>query len=123
MKKIIIDTNALLAISELKIDIFTELEKTCDFPYNLQVIEGTMTELEKIKQEQRGKYKHAARVAELLIVSKKIKIIPSEGDVDDILVEKSQNGALILTQDRELKRRLQKPYLTIRQQKKIVLIM
>jgi len=51
MKKIIIDTNALMAISELKIDIFAEVDKVCDFPYQLAVLQGTLDELDKIIEE------------------------------------------------------------------------
>ena len=49
-------------------------------------------------------------------------IIEEEGYVDDILVEYSKKGNLILTQDTELKKRLTKPYLTIRQKKTIIFI-
>jgi rRNA-processing protein FCF1 len=126
MKKIIIDTNALMAIAEFKLDIFAALQEACDFPYQLFVLEETLHELEKIKEEQRGKYKEAAQLALLIIMKrmmkKKIIIMNKQGAVDELLVEHSQKGDLILTQDRELKKRLTKPYLTIRQRKKIMLV-
>ena len=116
--KIFLDTNALMAITEFKLDIFSELS---DFPYQLQVLSGTIDELEKIKKEQRGKYKRAAQLALSLVKAKKIKIVNSSGNVDHLLVKKSKHN-LVLTQDIALKRRLTKPYLTIRQKKKIILV-
>ncbi len=122
MKRIILDTNALLAIAEWRIDIFTELQKSCDFNYSLVVLQGTIDELEKVKQEQRLRYKQAAKLALSLIEMKKIAIISEEGHVDDILVQHSFKGDYILTQDIALKKRLQKPYLTIRKEKKIIVV-
>ena len=122
MKKIILDTNALMAISEFNLDIFSALEQCCDFPYNLNVLQGTLDELKKISLEQRGKFKLAAKLALSILRSKGINVIKSSGNVDDLLVEYSKKGYLILTQDVILKRRLHKPYLTIRQKRKIVII-
>ena len=121
MKKIFIDTNALMAVSEFKIDIFSEIKECCNFKYELFVLEGTITELEKIRVEQRGKFKLAASLAIKLIEAKCVKVLPSEDNVDDLLVAYSKNY-LVLTQDVELKKRLSKPYLTIRQKKKVILV-
>lgn len=122
MKRIILDTNALMAIEEFKLKLFDELEKICDFNYEVCVLEGTIKELKKIQEEQRQKYKRAAKLALGIIKVLKIKQLPSQGHVDDVLVEHSKNGDLVLTQDIGLKRRLSKPYLTIRQKKKIFLV-
>ncbi len=122
MKTIIIDTNALMAVSEFGIDLFTEIEKACLFSYQLAILTGTIQELEKIKQEQRGKFKVAAKLALTLAEKFKLKQIPSSGVVDDELIKHSAKGEIILTQDQELKKRLTKPYLTIRQKKWIVLV-
>jgi rRNA-processing protein FCF1 len=122
MKRIILDTNALMAISEFKLKLFDELEVICDFNYEVCILEGTVKELNKIQEEQRMKYKRAAKLALGIIKVLKIKQIPSEGHVDDALVEHSKKGDLVLTQDIGLKRRLSKPYLTIRQKKKISIV-
>ncbi|MBT4805401.1 DNA-binding protein [Candidatus Woesearchaeota archaeon] len=122
MKKIILDTNALMAIAEFKIDIFSELERICDFTYDLYILEGTIKELKKIMEEQRQKFKRAAKLALAIVKAKGIKKIASSNYVDDVLVELSKKGDLILTQDIELKKRLTKPYLTIRQKKRVVLM-
>ena len=122
MKKIILDTNALMAITSFNIPLFRELQECCDFNYHLYILEGTKYELEKIIKEQRGKFQRAAKLALTILKAKKIKIIPSSGHVDDLLVEHSIKGDFILTQDLALKKRLAKPYLTIRQKKKVMMI-
>lgn len=121
-QKIVIDTNALMAIAEMNIDIFSELENCCDFPFKIYVLNSTIRELEAIQQQQRGKYKQAATLALIILEAKNIECIEHEGYVDDILVELSKQHYLVLTQDQNLKRRLQKPYLTIRQKKRIVVV-
>mgnify|MGYP001578393865 CR=1 FL=1 len=122
MKRILIDTNALMAIGEWKIDLFLALEEECDFLYTIAVLQGTINELQFIQQEQRGKYQAAAKLALALLKAKKVTIIPSGTDVDGALVEYSHQGYLVLTQDIPLKKRLAKPYLTIRQKKKVITI-
>jgi len=110
-----------MAIAEFKLDLFSALQEL-DFNYKIFVLEGIVEELRKIIVEQRGKYKRAATLALAIISAKEIAKLPSKGDVDDALVEYSKKGYLILTQDQGLKRRLQKPYLTIRQLKKIIVV-
>lgn len=122
MKKILIDTNALMALAEFGIDIFSEIEKVCDFKYEILVAEGTIRELQKIQQEQRSKFRRAASLALAILNAKKIKVVPGSGDVDDVLAAKSQQGYMVLTQDKGLKRRLRRPYLTIRQKKRVIVV-
>lgn len=122
MKKVILDTNAVMDMVEFKIDLFTELQRILDIPYQVCILEGTIKELEQIIQGQRMRFARAAKMGLAILKSKKIKILPGEGKVDDILVHYSQQGALVLTQDRELKRRLSRPFLTIRQKKVVVMV-
>lgn len=129
MKKIIIDTNALMAISEMGLDLFTAIEEACDFKYKIFVLEGTVKELEKIVREQKGRFKQGAKLALTLIKKKresgKLKVMKDPDDskyVDDNLVVLSKDGYLVLTQDIVLKRKLTKPYLTIRQKKKVMVV-
>ena len=122
MKKIIIDTNSWILIAEERINILEELHKICDFPYKVFILKGTIAELNKIMEEQRGKFKRAAKLALSLIKALGIKILPSSGYVDDELVKYSKKKEVILTQDKELKERLTKPLLTIRQKKRVILV-
>ena len=121
-KIIIIDTNALMAISSFKIDLFGQIDIACDFPYKVHILEGTVQELHKIIEEQRGKYKQAAKLALGIIKAMGISQLPSDKYVDDVLVEHSHKGAIIVTQDAALKKRLSKPYMTIRQKKKLIIV-
>ncbi len=129
-----------MAITKFKLDIFSELERILEFKYEIVILSGIIAELNKIILEQRGKYKRAAKLGLAIIKAKnktkdaavketfaketvkKIKMVKSSGDVDDLLVAYSKKGYLILTQDTALKKRLSKPYLTIRQKKKVVLV-
>ena len=122
MKKVILDTNAVMDMADFKIDLFAELQRILDVPYQVCILEGTITELEKIIVGQRMRFARAAKMGLAILKSKKIKILPGEGKVDDILVHYSQQGALVLTQDRELKKRLSRPFLTIRQKKVVVMV-
>ena len=122
MKQVIIDTNAWMAITEFKLDIFAALERDYDFSYRVVVLQGIVEELEKIISEQRGRFRRAALIALGILKVKKIKILPEIGNVDDLLVQHSKEGDLVLTQDAALKKRLKRPYLTIRQKKKIMMV-
>ena len=122
MKKIIIDTNALMAIAEWKINLLEEIHNVSDFPYQVCVLSGTIVELKKIMEEQRGKFKRGAKLALSLIKALGVKVIVSSGYVDDELVRESEKGAIVLTQDVALKKRLVNPYMTIRQKKMVILV-
>lgn len=122
MKKVILDTNVVVDLVEFKVDLFREMERILDFPYQVCVVQGTITELEQIIKTQRLRFQRAARLGLALLKAKNVKILPGKGKVDDVLADYSQRGALILTQDWGLKTRLKKPFLTIRQRKKVAMI-
>ena len=122
MKKVILDTNAVMEMVEFKIDLFRELERILDIPYQVGVVEGTIKELEEIIKNQRLRFSRAAKMGIALLKAKKVNVLSGKGKVDDVLVEYSHQGALVLTQDKELKKRLTRPFLTIRQKKTVVMI-
>jgi len=121
-KKVLLDTNFLMIPGEIGVDIFNELERVCQFEYQVYILDKTVKELEKIVEKQKGKYKEAAKLGLSLIKAKNIEIIPTEGDqyVDDILVE-LQNEYIIATQDKALKTKL-KNIIILRQKKYLELI-
>ena len=128
MVRVILDTNILMAVGQLRVDIFSELEKTCDFSYTLAVLDKNLEELQKIclDKESSGKDKLAGKLAlqivEKKIAEKKIELIKTgKGATDDILVQRSKTGDLIVTVDKELKQRL-KHYITIRGEKRLVVV-
>ncbi len=106
--KIIIDTNFLLIPVVFKVDIFAEIERICNFPYELCVVEKTVEELAKIVCKGKKKDAIAARIGDLLIKEKHVAMLPMVGShtVDDALVKYGKQGAIIATQDKDLKRNL-----------------
>lgn len=124
MKKIILDTNFLMAVAQFKVDIFSEIKRICDFKYSIFILDKTIDELKKIIKLQKGKNKYAAKIALFLTKNKKIKKIKTNEnlDVDRILLK--QKNAVIATQDIELKRKLKKNSIrtiSIRQKKYLIL--
>jgi uncharacterized protein len=102
--KLILDTNFLMSVTQLNIDIFSEFEKTCNFKYELVIIDQTIDELEKIIAEGKGKDKYAAKIAIALIKAKGVKKIKGKADnVDDSIV--AEIGA-VATNDKKLIERL-----------------
>lgn len=124
IKTILLDTNSLMAIAQFKLDLFSQLEKACDFPYQLRILDKTIEELKKIILNQTGKNQQAAKLALEIIKKKKIETIQTkEGKVDDLLVELAQKPqTYVLTQDKELKKRIKAVkgrVITIRQKKRL----
>ncbi len=118
MLKIIFDTNFLLIPGSLKVDIFLEISRIIDEPYELFIVDKTLTELQNIIENQRGKYKGYAKIALQLIKEKNIKVIDvkqkslymkydfDDHIVDDILLKISDANTIIATQDKGLKKNL-----------------
>jgi len=125
MKKIILDTNFLMAVGQFKVDIFSEIYRICNFNYQLCIIDKTVDELEKIIQSrQKGKDKAAAKLALAIISAKKLKILKTKEDkpVDDLILD--ANDAIVATTDKELINRLkEKKAKIIRLRQKKYLIM
>tara|TARA_Y100000310_G_scaffold318989_1_gene373700 strand:- start:99 stop:479 length:381 start_codon:yes stop_codon:yes gene_type:complete len=125
MKRIIVDTNAWLTIFTKSLDLFFAIDNACDFEYDLYVLDGTLLELEKIFSSAKGKDKAAAQLGLAILKQKigneKVLVLPSLGHVDDALVKESKEGAIVLTMDKALKKRLNSPYLTVRQGKYVVM--
>ena len=124
MEKIILDTNFLLAVFEIKVDIFAEIERICTFRYELFILDRTVDEVENLIKSPLLSKRQAAKGALQLIKLKKVQILRTEGSrmVDDILVD--LKGAIVATVDMELKRRLRKKgiqIMTIRQKKYVIL--
>lgn len=115
MLNIVLDTDFLLSSIEFKVDIFTELKRICNFPYQIAVLDKTLEELENKKN---------SKLALNLIEKNKVKAITTKKDkiVDDLLLE--QNNIIVATQDKALKEKLKKrrlPIITIRQKKYLVM--
>jgi rRNA-processing protein FCF1 len=122
VEKIILDTNFLLIPAQFRVDIFREIERICDFPYQIQILDKTIDELNNIILKQKGKHKSAAKLALSIVKAKdlKMKTINSSKPVDEILVELSNKGYIIATSDKEVKQRARR-YITLKQKKYLII--
>lgn len=119
-QKILLDTNFLLIPAQFGVDIFTELQRVCDFRYKLYIFDSTLKELENIGEKQKGKQKEAAKITLLLIKNKNINIIPADSAYVDKAVLGLPKGYIIATQDFGLKAKLKEKgfkIITLRQKK------
>lgn len=110
MKKILLDTNFLLIPGQFKVDIFSELDRICDFSFEIAVLDRTIEELKSIYEKQKGKDKRAAKLALGLLDAKKLAIIKTddkEKSTDGAILDIAKaKGFIVATQDMELKKRL-----------------
>ena len=109
MKKILLDTNFLLAVYQFKVDIFSEIDRICNFNYELCVLDKTIGELKNIMGKQKGKHKEAARIALQLLKLKNAREIKasSKKNTDDAILDCAiKEGYLVATQHKDLKRKL-----------------
>ena len=124
-KKVILDTNFLLIPGQFGVDIFTEIDRICQFPYTLYIVDKTLQELESILQNQRGKAKEAVKLALGIIKAKNINTLPSANkSVDDAIVDAATEDMIVATQDAALKQRLKDKaggIITLRQKKYLIL--
>jgi len=105
--QVILDTNILLLPFTANRDIFSEIDTKITQAHELCVVQGTIDELQKIKNNQRGKDAKAADVGLQLIKAKDLKIIPQLLlSVDEELVRLSGKGIIIATLDKELRDRI-----------------
>ena len=109
MKRIILDTNFLLIPLQFMVDIFSEINRICDFNYKLCIYENSIDELKNIIEKQSGKNRKAAQFALKLIKLKNIEIIKSnQKDVDSLILENLDKDLIIATLDINLRKKLLK---------------
>jgi len=107
-KTVILDTNFLMVPFQFRVDILSEIARICDFSHKVAVLDRSVEELGKIMREQKGRHRAAAGFALQFLKKKGLKIIRthSQKSADDLLAEHAEKGAIIATQDAELKRRV-----------------
>lgn len=105
MRKIFLDTNFVLDTVLWKIDLFGELRRVCDFAYEIVLLSNVRDEIKKI-QGLGGKRKEVATVALLILDKNNVKSMKAKGYADDALVQLTELGDIVATQDKDLKRRL-----------------
>lgn len=124
-KKIVLDTNFLLIPGQFGVDIFTELQRICDFPYELHIMETTLKELENIMEKSAGTARQAGKLALELVKAKDINIISSDvGYVDRAILDSVDETTIVATMDAELREKLKKKgvkLITLRQKKYLII--
>ncbi|MBN1793293.1 DUF188 domain-containing protein [Candidatus Woesearchaeota archaeon] len=108
-KKVIIDTNFLLIPGQFKVDIFSEIARIMDEPFEMCVVEKTMDELQRIVISAGERDKFAAKLAIVLAGQKSLKRVGvSRGreSADDDIVSASDENTYVATQDAILRRRV-----------------
>ncbi|MFP4524683.1 MAG: PIN domain-containing protein [Candidatus Woesearchaeota archaeon] len=105
--EVILDTNALLLPGKA-VDVFTLVHDAMDEPYRLVTHANVLAELERLMQ---GKKKQSfnAKLGYILAKQKALKTIgrSSAEHTDDAIVEHAKPGkAVVVTQDKALKKRL-----------------
>ncbi|MCX6708224.1 MAG: hypothetical protein NTW67_01045 [Candidatus Woesearchaeota archaeon] len=108
MKTILLDTNFLVECAKNRIDIHEELRRILDFSFEVAILDRTMEELDEIIA--RGKKEgQAAKLAKMILMTKRVTVIPTEGGhTDNLLLDKADENNIIATMDKELKQRLKR---------------
>ncbi len=126
--KVIVDTNFLLIPGQFKVDIFSEIKRILDVPFELYVVQETVNELNKLVIAGKVSDRMAAKLALLLIRQKHLKTLRSfilKKNADDAILSKSDKNTFIATQDKALRVRLKKKgagIIGLRQKKYLVVI-
>lgn len=103
---IIFDTNFLFVTFSFKIDIISELERLIGKTYSLYIYEGTLEELSNIEKKKDKNKKFLPLIATML-KQYNFKIIKSDiSYIDDQILVNAQEGVLIATNDKQLRKTL-----------------
>ncbi|MBR9707710.1 MAG: hypothetical protein GOV15_04705 [Candidatus Diapherotrites archaeon] len=103
---IILDTNMMLVPVQFGVDIYSEVRKL--FPgLRIVTLDICLKELEKIGGQSTKKGLMVKFSTELMNKNG-VKVLSESGYADDVLVSMGKKGAIIATNDRDLKKRLKK---------------
>ena len=108
-KKVIIDTNFLLIPGQFRVDIFSEIERILDVPFEFCIVEKTMDELQRIVMSAGARDRAAAKLATVLAIQKGLKrlhLSKGKASADDDIVAESGADTYVATQDAALRRRV-----------------
>ena len=123
MKKVILDTNFILACVKQKIDFFKEI-----FGMGLEIIipNQVIEEIVRISNSNKKlKFKEDAKLAQIILEKNKFKKINIIGDyVDKGLINyaKEHPEVIIATLDRDIKNKIKNPKLVIRRKKRLEIV-
>jgi uncharacterized protein len=116
MLRVIFDTNFLMIPKQFKVDVFSEIKRLLNEPYELCIYQGTIDELLDLSKGS-GNKANAAKLALKLIKQKNLKSLPNsinEKYADNLILEGVTNKDIVCTQDQALKRLLRAKHKGIR---------
>ena len=110
-KIVILDSNALMMLFEFSINLEDELTRLLG-KFQIIVPRPIFDEIKYLSKHGKGKKKFIAKPTLDLI--RKYEVVDVEGNADDsvLILAKKLNG-IVLTNDNELKKRLQNEYLQV----------
>jgi len=106
--KILLDTNFVMIPAQFNVDIYAEIERIMTEPYELYVLDKTVSELSNLVKHAKGRNKASARLAKAILDHKKPKTLKttSKDYVDKIIL--GLEGFIVATQDGLLRSKLKK---------------
>ena len=123
--KVIVDSNALFVPLQLKIDVFSDLERLLNRNFELILLSPVKRELEALAEKGSPMMRKNARYA--LKLAEKCKYVEVESSAsthaDDIIVKIAKEwSSPVFTNDRQLKKRLRDisvPVIYVRQKSRL----
>jgi uncharacterized protein len=123
--KVILDSNALFASLELKMDIFEELKRLLNRNVDFILLSPVKAELELLASKESPKMRRQASYA--LRLAEKCKFVPvtvsDKFTIDDVIVKVAKDwNSPVFTNDRQLKQRLRDisvPVIYVRQKSRL----
>ncbi|MCD7781114.1 MAG: PIN domain-containing protein [Methanosphaera sp.] len=113
--KIIVDTNFLMMMIQLNIDVIEELKIIAPSNYDLVVPSIVLDEIDSLKRKAKGKDKIAANVARKIATQKPFinTHIDKTDHVDNLLLDYCSSNDVICTNDKTLRKRARKRGITV----------
>ncbi|GEM_PF-867263 len=109
-KIIALDTNVLVSIAKTKIDALEEAKKQFGKQTAFVVPLAVVEEIDALALKGKT-MKKACLIAGKIIALHGVKVIATKaGNADSALLELAKTGAIVITSDRELKRRVKKAH-------------
>jgi len=102
--------------TQFKVDVFAEIKRLMNEPYELCIYQGSIDELEGLSKGISKNAQHA-KTALKLIKQKNLKSLPNsinEKYADNLILEGVTNKDIVCTQDQALKRLLRNKHKGIR---------
>ena len=104
--RIAFDTNMLLAIGQLKVDVFSMVEKKFGKATGLAIPKQVLQELERFKTGNERMKKNAGMALEEIERHKVEKKLVEAGNADNALEEMAKQGFFVASNDAVLRKRI-----------------